>query len=336
MPGAVLLAAAGAALLAAFLLLLRYLVSPLRHPKPLSLSGAHVVVTGGSSGIGKSIAIECFKQGAFVTLIARNEKRLLEAKKEIETFSVNDKQVVHSISLDVSKDYANVEKLLKQAQERLGPVDMLVNCAGTSITGKFEEIDTCRFEQLMAINYLGSVYPTRAVVGKMKERRMGRIVFVSSQAGQIGLYGYSAYSATKYALRGLAESLNMEVKPYNIGLTIAYPPDTDTPGYAEESQNKLLETKLISEATSICQPDHVAKIIVKDAVQGKFTSSVGANGHMLTILTNGMAPVSSIAELLESVMFLGVFRLVSLYFTAGFDSIVRRCMIEKEKSEKTD
>ncbi|XP_032078772.1 3-ketodihydrosphingosine reductase-like isoform X2 [Thamnophis elegans] len=314
MPGAVLLAAAGAALLAAFLLLLRYLVSPLRHPKPLSLSGAHVVVTGGSSGIGKSIAIECFKQGAFVTLIARNEKRLLEAKKEIETFSVND----------------------KQAQERLGPVDMLVNCAGTSITGKFEEIDTCRFEQLMAINYLGSVYPTRAVVGKMKERRMGRIVFVSSQAGQIGLYGYSAYSATKYALRGLAESLNMEVKPYNIGLTIAYPPDTDTPGYAEESQNKLLETKLISEATSICQPDHVAKIIVKDAVQGKFTSSVGANGHMLTILTNGMAPVSSIAELLESVMFLGVFRLVSLYFTAGFDSIVRRCMIEKEKSEKTD
>lgn len=66
-------------------------------------------------------------------------------------------------------------------------------------------------QQLMAINYLGSVYPTHAVVGKMKERRMGRIVFVSSQAGQIGIYGYSAYSATKYALRGLAESLHMEV-----------------------------------------------------------------------------------------------------------------------------
>lgn len=66
-------------------------------------------------------------------------------------------------------------------------------------------------QQLMAINYLGSVYPTRAVVGKMKERRMGRIVFVSSQAGQVGVYGYSAYSATKYALRGLAESLHMEV-----------------------------------------------------------------------------------------------------------------------------
>ncbi|XP_026556869.1 3-ketodihydrosphingosine reductase [Pseudonaja textilis] len=332
---AVLLVAGMGVAFVVFLLLL-YLVSPLNHPKPMSLSGAHVVVTGGSSGIGKSIAIECFKQGAFVTVIARNEKRLLEAKKEIETFSVNDKQVVCSISLDVSKGYADVEKSLKQAQERLGPVDMLVNCAGTSITGRFEEIDIHRFEQLMAINYLGSVYPTRAVVGKMKERRKGRIVFVSSQAGQVGVYGYSAYSATKYALRGLAESLLMEVKPYNIYVTIAYPPDTDTPGFAEECQNKVLETKLISEASSICQPDYVAKIIVKDAVQGKFTSSAGAIGHMLTILTSGMAPVSSFVELLESVMLIGIFRLASLFFTAGFDSIVRRCMIEKEKSEKTD
>ncbi|KAM6454244.1 3-ketodihydrosphingosine reductase isoform 2-T2 [Liasis olivaceus] len=266
-----LVAATGVALVVALLLLL-YLMSPLDHSKPLSLSGAHVVVTGGSSGIGKSIAIECFKQGAFLTLIARNEKRLLEAKKEIEKFSVNDKQVVHSVSLDVSKDYANVEKLLKQAQEKLGPVDMLVNCAGTSINGKFEDIDTCIFE----------------------------------------------------------------VKPYNICVTVAYPPDTDTPGFAQECQNKILETKLISEASSICQPDYVAKIIVKDAIHGKFTSSVGTDGHLLRILTNGLAPVSSIAEILESIIFLGIFRLLSLYFIAGFDNIVRRCMVEKEKTEKRD
>lgn len=63
----------------------------------------------------------------------------------------------------------------------------------------------------MEVNYLGSVYPTRAVITTMKERRMGRIMFVSSQAGQIGLFGYTAYSPTKFALRGLAESLQMEV-----------------------------------------------------------------------------------------------------------------------------
>lgn len=72
--------------------------------------------------------------------------------------------------------------------------------------------DMCLFlQELMSVNYLGSVYPTRAVITTMKERRMGRIVFVSSQAGQVGLFGYTAYSATKFALRGLAEALQMEV-----------------------------------------------------------------------------------------------------------------------------
>lgn len=64
---------------------------------------------------------------------------------------------------------------------------------------------------MMEVNYLGSVYPTRAVITTMKERRMGRIMFVSSQAGQIGLFGYTAYSPSKFALRGLAEALQMEV-----------------------------------------------------------------------------------------------------------------------------
>lgn len=124
---------------------------------------------------------------------------------------------------------------------------MLVNCAGTSVSGKFEEVEVDRFkvgtgsscstqrqrvgklkplqskcgqtrsrlfivlQKLMEVNYLGSVYPTRAVITTMKERRMGRIMFVSSQAGQIGLFGYTAYSPSKFALRGLAESLQMEV-----------------------------------------------------------------------------------------------------------------------------
>ncbi|KAJ7338464.1 hypothetical protein JRQ81_012334 [Phrynocephalus forsythii] len=330
-----LVAATGVALFVAFVLLL-CLVAPLTGPKPLSLSGAHVVVTGGSSGIGKSIAIECFKQGAFITLIARNENRLLKAKQEIEKFSVNDKQVVHTVSVDVSKDCAYVEKVLKQAQEKLGPVDMLINCAGTSVNAKFEDLDTSRFEQLMAVNYLGSVYPTRAVITTMKERRLGRIVFVSSQAGQVGLFGYTAYSATKFALRGLAEALQMEVKPYNIYVTVAYPPDTDTPGFAEETQHKLLETKIISEASSICQPDYVARIIVKDAIQGKFTSAIGADGHMLAMLTSGMSPVCSIAEALAGIICMGIFRFIGLYFLTSFNSIVLRCMVQKEKSEKKD
>ncbi|KAL2097734.1 hypothetical protein ACEWY4_006941 [Coilia grayii] len=322
-----------AAFIVAFVLLL-YMISPLISPKPLKLNGAHVVVTGGSSGIGKCIAIECCKQGAFITLVARDESKLLQAKKEIEKFAINDKQVVLCISVDVSKDYSEVESVIKQAQEKLGPVDMLVNCAGTSISGRFEEVEVDRFRKLMEVNYLGSVYPTRAVITTMKERRMGRIMFVSSQAGQIGLFGYTAYSPSKFALRGLAESLQMEMKPYNIYVTVAYPPDTDTPGLAEENKFKPLETKLISETAGVCQPEQVAKIVVKDAVQGNFSSSVGPDGYMLSALTCGMSPVTSITEGLQQIVTMGLFRTIALFYLGSFDSIVRRCMIQREQQSK--
>uniref|UniRef100_A0A8C5NCP5 3-ketodihydrosphingosine reductase n=1 Tax=Gouania willdenowi TaxID=441366 RepID=A0A8C5NCP5_GOUWI len=132
-----------AAFIVAFVLLL-YMISPLISPKALKLNGAHVVVTGGSSGIGKCIAMECYRQGAFITLVARDE-------------------VVLCISVDVSSDYSQVENVIKQAQEKLGPVDMLVNCAGTSISGKFEDVQVDRFKivtmglfRTIALFYLGS------------------------------------------------------------------------------------------------------------------------------------------------------------------------------------
>uniref|UniRef100_A0A7N8XEG4 3-dehydrosphinganine reductase n=1 Tax=Mastacembelus armatus TaxID=205130 RepID=A0A7N8XEG4_9TELE len=317
-----------AAFIVAFVLLL-YMISPLISPKPLKLNGAHVVVTGGSSGIGKCIAIECYRQGAFITLVARDETKLLQAKKEVEKFAINDKQVW--VYLSRSDFFAVV-----QAQEKLGPVDMLVNCAGTSVSGKFEEVEVDRFKKLMEVNYLGSVYPTRAVITTMKERRMGRIMFVSSQAGQIGLFGYTAYSPSKFALRGLAESLQMEIKPYNIYVTVAYPPDTDTPGLAEENKTKPLETKLISETSGVCQPEQVAKIVVRDAVQGNFNSSVGPDGYMLSALTCGMSPVTSITEALQQIITMGLFRTIALFYLGSFDSIVRRCMIQREQSKSAD
>lgn len=91
----------------------------------------------------------------------------------------------------------------------------------------------------MRVNYLGGVYCTKSVIPTMKSRKFGRILFVSSQAGQIGIFGYSAYSATKFALRGLVEALQMEVKPYNIYVTLSFPPDTDTPGFKEELLTKV-------------------------------------------------------------------------------------------------
>ena len=99
---------------------------------------------------------------------------------------------------------------------------------------------------MMRVNYLGSVYCTKSVIESMKSRKFGRIVMVSSQAGQIGIFGYTAYSATKFALKGFSEALQMEVKPYNVYVTMAYPPDTDTPGLKEENLYKVFFLSLLS------------------------------------------------------------------------------------------
>ncbi|XP_078688547.1 3-dehydrosphinganine reductase-like [Branchiostoma floridae x Branchiostoma belcheri] len=309
-----------------------FMLSPLISPRPMKLNGSHVMVTGGSSGIGKAVAVEAVKQGALVTIIARNEQRLLQAKKEIEQHMRDkDRQKVLCISVDISKDFSAVEKAVQQAQEKLGPVDMLVNCAGTSFASRFEDIPVDEFKQQMEVNYYGTVHATRAVISTMKYRRRGRIVLVSSQAGQIGLYGFTAYSASKFALRGFAEALQMEVKPYNIYLTITFPPDTDTPGFQTEQTFKPKETKLISETAGLYQPDYVAKRILQDASVGTFLSYIGLDGYLLASATCGMSPLTSMTEGMQQVLTMGVFRVIALFYLGSFDRMVARCAVEREK-----
>ncbi|VFV45179.1 low quality protein: [Lynx pardinus] len=219
---------------------------------------------------------------------------------------------------------------------RSGEQTTAVERSPEALTLLTPHVALCSRQRLMSVNYLGSVYPSRAVITTMKERRVGRIVFVSSQAGQLGLFGFTAYSSSKFAIRGLAEALQMEVKPYNVYVTVAYPPDTDTPGFAEENKTKPLETRLISETVSVCKPEQVAKQIVKDAIQGNFNSSIGSDGYMLSSLTCGMAPVTSITEGLQQVVTMGLFRTIALFYLGSFDSIVRRCMMQRAKSEVAD
>lgn len=118
----------------------------------------------------------------------------------------------------------------------------------------------------MEINFLGTAHAVRAVLPTMKSRRQGKIVCISSVAGLLGLYGFTGYSASKFALRGFAEALQMEVKPYNISVTLSFPPDTDTPSLHEENKLKSVETKKISETAGIFSPTQVATAILHDAM----------------------------------------------------------------------
>ena len=226
-----------------------------------SIFQKHVLITGGSSGIGKAAAIQAAQKGANVTIVARNEQKLKEAVQEIRAQAINaSEQKIQLISTDIAKDGDDFTLKLDQVVREAGPVYVLVNCAGTSVAGRFEELKPSDFRFLMDVNYFGSVNVTRAVLPQMKAAgEGGSIVFVSSMAGLIGLYGFTAYTASKYAIRGFAEALEMELKPFGIDVSVNFPPDTDTPGLHEEEKTKPEETKLISGAAGLLQPDEVAR-----------------------------------------------------------------------------
>ncbi|CAK9805015.1 3-ketodihydrosphingosine reductase [Anthophora plagiata] len=303
----------------------------------LKINNKHVVVTGGSSGIGKCVAMTAAEYGAHVTIIARDVQKLEVAKNEIIRACKNkDAQKVEYLSLDISQDYNVVEKALSDLERTMGPIYMLVNCAGTAICGKIEDTSVADLKKMIDINFIGTYYCIKAVVQRMKSSQEGIIVLTSSQAALLGVFGYSAYCSTKFALRGLAESISMELAPYNISVTLCLPPDTDTPGFAIEGLSKPLETKLISETSALVSPEVVANKLFKDALAGKFFSTVGTEGFMLTVLCSGMSPFSSIKELLVQSMLMGIFRLISACYLVHFQKIIRNCMKTRDKNKKSE
>ena len=202
----------------------------------------HVIITGGSSGIGLEMAKIYLSHGANVTIVARDKKKLEVAVKELSNTLVNindSTKRIKSISLNVSSDLDTVSKALASSVAEFGPCDVLVNCAGTSVAHPFGSTEVDSFRRMYEVNLLGSVYTTQAVLDGMRKQRSGRIVFVSSQLGQLGLHGYTAYCASKFALRGFAEALQMELKVHNVYVSVAHPPDTQTPGYDVEMLSKV-------------------------------------------------------------------------------------------------
>ena len=285
----------------------------------------HVVISGGSSGIGLSLAKELVKKGSKVTLLARNLDKLKEAQKIVESEykknndNNNKENVVMIASVDVSESEEIVIRALVPSIKAFGVIDLLINCAGTSIAGSFDTLPSYEFERMLKINVLGSIYPTRAVINGMKSNGKGHIVFVASQVAQVAIHGYTAYAASKWALRGLAEALQMEVKPYGIFVSVAYPPDTDTPGYATEMETKPNITKKLSESGTLFKPDDVAKDVLNQISYQYFGITIGLDGWLLKQLHPGMSPINNWSELLQQILFCSLARIISIFYIIGWD-----------------
>lgn len=226
----------GISILAAILLCI--LKRPSFRQQLKQLNGRVVVITGGSLGIGRSLALKCFENGANVIVIARNEQNLQKVKGDLESKRVNEVQKVVTKQADVTS-LEQVNRVFDEIVGEFKQIDYLVNCAGKSVSNAFDDAPIGEFEFMMNLNYFGTLHPTKYVAKLMKKQRSGNIVIVSSIAGLVGLHGFSAYSASKFALVGLAQCLHMELKSFNIHVTCCFPPDTDTPGFEEEEKTKV-------------------------------------------------------------------------------------------------
>jgi 3-dehydrosphinganine reductase len=238
------------------------------------------LITGGSSGIGFALAKALVLQGSDVYLLARERKKLKDAKQALTELYVRKDQQVHPISANVT-NYPSLQRILGRWTDRFGIPDLVINSAGVTYPGYFQDLDVDIFHWLMDVNYFGTLHTIKYLLPGMIKRGSGTIVNISSQAGFIGVFGYSGYGASKYAVQGLSDVLRAEMKPLGIRVAIVYPPDTDTPQLDFEKDLKPKETQAIAANASVLSADHVADVILKGIRKGKYVIIPGYEGKIL-------------------------------------------------------
>ncbi len=238
-----------------------------------------VFVTGGSSGIGLETAKYLASWGASVWIAARGEQRLKDGLVEVEAKRVNATQRFGYISVDVGDPQAVREAAAKVlSDDGLGGLDVLINNAGVAHPARILETSDDIYEHMMRVNYFGAVYVTRAFLPHLFEQKRGNIAMVSSMLGFMGIYGYTAYAASKYAMTGFADALRQELIDHNVHMTVVFPPDTDTPQWHEENKIKPAETKAIAGNVKVLPPEDVALVMLKAIAKNKYHVVPGGMG----------------------------------------------------------
>lgn len=305
-----------------------------------SFQGATAVITGGSTGIGKACAVALAREGASnIVILSRTKSALESAKSEIASHFVSPStQRVISLECDVT-DPQRVASCASQILNECGtPPHYVLACAGLAFPGRFLEQPLDVFEKTMKLNYFGALYTAKAFLPQMVSKKAGHIIFFSSTVGLMGVSGYSTYCPTKFALRGLADTLRNELCPHNIDISVVYPPDTDTPGYAQENLTKPDDCKEISACgPPPVSPETVANTVISGIKNRQFNITHDPITHLVCAASSGVTP--NPFPLLDTL----VLPLASLICWVGrrqIDSIVRKCASKRQaaqdNSRKTD
>jgi len=238
-----------------------------------------VLITGSSMGIGKAMAYHFGRQGAKVVLNARNAQKLETSRQEMEEEGLE----VFAIAADVSQ-WKEVEDMIVQCIDRYGKLDILINNAGIATRGAVHQMTPEVFEQVLKVNVLGSVFPTKAALPYLNLQK-GSVIFISSIASFYGIPYNSIYSSSKKALSAFSQSLRIENKDKGLHVGIAYV------GFTENDPKKVI---LDSDGNRIYlenrkgikkqSPEQVAEAVANMILKKKKSLSLSLMGKALNII----------------------------------------------------
>lgn len=251
----------------------------------MDLKHKTVIITGASSGIGRSCAEQFAARGANLVLGARQYVTLCEIAQDLENrYSVK----AIAVQCDVSNE-EDCRELIAQANKTFGGVDVLINNAGISMRALFKDLDLQVLKNLMDVNFWGAVYCTKYALPALLKSK-GSVVGVSSIAGYRGLPGRTGYSASKFALNGFLESLRVENMKTGLHVMVA------SPGF---TASNIRNVALVKDGTAqgetsmdegkMMSSDEVAQIIVKGVEQRKRSLVMTSQGK-LTVFLNKVLP----------------------------------------------
>jgi len=243
----------------------------------MSLEGKVAIITGGNRGIGQAIATRLAEEHAFVAIAARDEAASQETAKSIN--DLQSSQRAFAFTVDVM-DRQSVDSLLEAVIQKFGRVDILVNNAGICrLTRDFEDLGDAEWDEMLGVNLRGTIQITRAVVPLLKKQQSGKVINITSLAGEVGGIATSAdYVTSKAAVIGLTKSLARTLGPYNINVNAIAPGFVNTSMTADMKIDlKSIPLRRIAEPKDIA---NAALFLASDSSRCITGTTLDVNGGM--------------------------------------------------------
>ncbi len=243
----------------------------------------NIVITGGSSGIGRSLALKLAALGANVTVFARDHDRLSAALDELNEARSRDDQAFEALSVDV-RDYDQVQNAAHDYIERHHRVDILINSAGFCYPALLSDLPPDELKGMVETNLLGPIFLARAFMKPLLAQSYGQVVNIASMASFFSFVGIPAYSGAKAGLLAFSRGLKNEFAKTNVSVSVVFPPDTQTPGFDKENETKPVITRKLSANGGVLSPDLVAEEILKGVAARQFQIVPGWGNWVLSAI----------------------------------------------------